>query len=223
MTTEEKARAYDEALKDMRAIYPNLKGDAKLAVEHAFPELAESEDERIRKEIVEYFKHYSGGDNVSIKFPKWIAYLEKQKEIRDRYKVKNGDEPELTQFESELFSAGSLLWQTYMIGGEVNFCVWAKECSKDLLEAARKELEEKPAEWSEGDEVKLNDVIRIIENSGLVESIRNHYVKFLKSLRPSWKPSEEQMEALKISKEWEGLTHSEMKSLESLYEQLKKL
>lgn len=46
MTREEKAKAYDEALEDMRVIYPNLKGDAKLAVEHAFPELTESEDER---------------------------------------------------------------------------------------------------------------------------------------------------------------------------------
>lgn len=36
MTQEEKARAYDEALKDMMVIYPNLKGDTKLAVEHVF-------------------------------------------------------------------------------------------------------------------------------------------------------------------------------------------
>ena len=37
-----------------------------------------SEDEKIRKEIANYFKHYSGGDNISIEFPKWIAWLEKQ-------------------------------------------------------------------------------------------------------------------------------------------------
>ena len=81
MTIEEKARAYDEALEDMRVIYPNLKGDAKLAVEHAFPQLRESEDERIRKWLIYYFS--------SIKETVWIhrditceqilAYLEKQK------------------------------------------------------------------------------------------------------------------------------------------------
>ena len=46
--------------------------------------------------------------------------------------------------------------------------------------------DENGSEWSEEDEKKLNDVIRIIENNcGLVESIRNHYINFLKSIRPS--------------------------------------
>lgn len=75
-------KKYNEALNDMRAIYPNLKGDAKLAVEHAFPELAESEDERIRKKLYctvlgtpddsEWF-HDVSKDSI-------LAYLEKQKE-----------------------------------------------------------------------------------------------------------------------------------------------
>ena len=80
MTTEEKAKAYDEALKDMRVIYPSLKGDAKLAVEHAFPQLKESEDkknERIQKFIAEtIFCQY--GD--SQEYLDVLAYLEKQKE-----------------------------------------------------------------------------------------------------------------------------------------------
>ena len=81
MTNDEKAKAYDEALEDMRVIYPNLKGDAKLAVEHAFPQLRESEDEKIRKWLVDYFG--------SIKETVWIHrditceqildWLEKQK------------------------------------------------------------------------------------------------------------------------------------------------
>lgn len=52
-------------------------------------------------------------------------------------------------------------------------------------------------EWSEEDERKLNDVIRLIENSGYVESIRKHYVDWLKSLRlqNTWKPSGELDEA----------------------------
>ena len=77
-------KKYKEALKDMRAIYPNLKGDAKLAVEHAFPELAESEDERIRKGIIEIIKVVSGPDcDVYLnekKQEKYLAWLEKQKE-----------------------------------------------------------------------------------------------------------------------------------------------
>ena len=76
MNYEEK---YNEALKDMRVIYPNLKGDAKLAVEHAFPELAESEDERIRKWIVKFLvEQYP--ECWKDKKNKMLAYLEKQKE-----------------------------------------------------------------------------------------------------------------------------------------------
>lgn len=74
-------KKYKEALEDMRAIYPNLKGDAKLAVEHAFPELRESEDERIRKEIIHYILYDANGVSEEQEHM-WIAYLEKQKEQR---------------------------------------------------------------------------------------------------------------------------------------------
>ena len=47
-------KKYNDALAEMKVIYPNLNGDAKKAVEHAFPELADSEDERTRKELVEF-------------------------------------------------------------------------------------------------------------------------------------------------------------------------
>ena len=80
MTTEEKARAYDEALKDMRAIYPNLKGDAKLAVEHAFPELRESEDERIRKRLLWFLANYNGRWDYPETRMACRAWLEKQED-----------------------------------------------------------------------------------------------------------------------------------------------
>jgi hypothetical protein len=84
MDTYEKK--YNDALSDMRAIYPNLKGDAKLAVEHAFPELAESEEERIRQEIYDFIFDGIWHDVIinevkqKRKYEKWLAYLEKQKE-----------------------------------------------------------------------------------------------------------------------------------------------
>lgn len=58
----------------------------------ASTELKESEDERIRKEIANYFKHYSGGDNISIEFPKWIAWLEKQDEHKPVIEMKSAEE-----------------------------------------------------------------------------------------------------------------------------------
>ena len=79
---EEKAEAYDNALKRAKAAI-DIAADKDLVKGVAItilPELFESEDEKIMKEIIEYFERYSGGDNVSIKFPKWIAYLKRQKE-----------------------------------------------------------------------------------------------------------------------------------------------
>ena len=62
---------------------------------------------------------------------------------------------------------------------------------RDWLE---KQKEQKPAEWSEEDEKYLNRVINLWVNDFGEDS---DTVKWLKSLRPSWKPSEEQMEAFK--------------------------
>lgn len=83
MTIEEKAMAYDEALKDMRVIYPNLSDDTKLklTIEHAFPQLKESEDEKVRKHIIDIIK--DNAKSKCIPCDAEIAYLEKQKEHQD--------------------------------------------------------------------------------------------------------------------------------------------
>jgi len=75
MNNEEKARAYDKALNWMRAIYPNLSGADKEDAEHFFPELRESEDERIRKEIITFICQFAP-EHLKVKY---VAYLEKQK------------------------------------------------------------------------------------------------------------------------------------------------
>lgn len=54
----------------------------KEAFEFFAPELRESEDERIRKELVAFLKYYHTGEgNYNIEFSdKWIKWLEKQKD-----------------------------------------------------------------------------------------------------------------------------------------------
>ena len=97
MTTEEKAKAYDEALeraKKQRADYQKeldktdknsqLAGLLRTgisAIDMAFPELKESEDERMRKEIISALKFANDGGV----YDKHIAYLEKQKEQKPMY------------------------------------------------------------------------------------------------------------------------------------------
>lgn len=86
-------KAYKEALNWMRGIYPTLTGSDKEDAEHYFPELAESEDERTRKWILEYL--YDGlrkaDEQFKDHFKSAIDWFEKQKEQkiaewRDRLK-----------------------------------------------------------------------------------------------------------------------------------------
>lgn len=82
MTQEEKAKRYDEAIERAKDSfsYPDYPGFIRADV--VFPELKESEDERIRKELTEFLKSASGGfldTAIQCKtFGKWAAWLEKQ-------------------------------------------------------------------------------------------------------------------------------------------------
>ena len=89
LTIEEKAKRYDEALSWMGELYPTMEGAMKEDAEHYFPELKESEDERIRKEIRDYL--YNDLHNISQltprtnEFEKWLAWIEKQGEQKQEW------------------------------------------------------------------------------------------------------------------------------------------
>lgn len=82
MTQEEKARAYDEALQTAKCTIGKNKdfNDELACLPIIFPELKESKDERIRKEILEYIKNTEGQSTSFIKYHLWIEWLEKQGE-----------------------------------------------------------------------------------------------------------------------------------------------
>ena len=61
LTIEQKVRAYDEALKEASVVYKGEDKHFKATLERIFPELKESEDERIRKELTEFLRKASGG------------------------------------------------------------------------------------------------------------------------------------------------------------------
>ena len=98
----------------------------------------------------------------------------------------------------------------------------AKDKEIAWLKSIRKQAK---SEWSKEDEEKLKEIIDIIGYSPISEELENEYVSFLKSLHPSWKPSEEQMEALLNAEGFlrAGLQHDSAKTIAELYEQLKKL
>lgn len=80
LSIEEKAKAYDEAIEKLRSLHDDYDTvstliDIKEELENIFPELKESEDERIRKALVRF--HKSTIDIDGIKGDDILAWLEK--------------------------------------------------------------------------------------------------------------------------------------------------
>ncbi len=81
MTTEQKAKAYDEALKAAIAAHKDEDRHLKATLERIFPELKESEDERIRKALINVFASHKGYENFyGVSVEDILAWLEKQGE-----------------------------------------------------------------------------------------------------------------------------------------------
>ena len=90
LSIEQKAKAYDEALEKARCYYEGANGNEDMItmVTTMFPELAESEDEKIRKEIIVFLTYYHIGQGNSVKYDDgWIAWLEKHGEQRPQGKT----------------------------------------------------------------------------------------------------------------------------------------
>ena len=100
LSIEEKAKLYDEGLIVAKQWYndSDTTKKEKYLLKGMFPELAESEDERIRKEIVEHFKETIDNIRAEEEIPRegtvlianmrrWIAWLEEQGEQKPTDKV----------------------------------------------------------------------------------------------------------------------------------------
>lgn len=87
MTQEEKARAYDAALERMkswaRGEHPKYFSEAQKTAEFIFPELKESEGEKMRKNLYKCLRYYVPNDIAE----EYIAWLEKQGKKLDADKV----------------------------------------------------------------------------------------------------------------------------------------
>ena len=75
MTQEEKAKAYDDAIKRAKRMF------SEKELNYLFPEIAESDDESIRKEILNYIDKATG-------CKEWVAWLKKQEFIKKEYTFK---------------------------------------------------------------------------------------------------------------------------------------
>ena len=205
-------KKYKEALNWMQKIYPTLTGANKEDAEHYFPELKDSEDEKIRKEIIEYLTVTCEKDLVGHpERQRWIAYLKEQKSVQ-------------SDTEKQYVSTLESLISDFLHGKqEVDRDYYQQIC--DWLEV--RHIEEKPVEWSEEDENRFNNLIFLVEYSGEGQATKEGFIKFikrLKSLRPQphWKPSKEQLNALHA---FVGMIHPDARydAVYSLLDELKAL
>lgn len=79
---------YKEALERMKSWakgeHPDCFSEAQKVAEFIFPELAESEDEKIRKSLIRFLKSPFVNENIADEIvDPWIAWLEKQGEKLD--------------------------------------------------------------------------------------------------------------------------------------------
>ena len=170
----------------------------KTALGLLIPELSESEDERIRKELIEFIewsvdRHFMREDFHQAKRPsEWIAYLEKQKEPN----------PAEWSEEDEKIRNLAIEWAETMYG-QFRFVDMGSTDFRKIV-AWLKSLRPQPKpEWSEEDKEKLKAICTYLRDysrlAKLGEKLRfNEYCDFLESLRPQshWKPSDEQIQAL---------------------------
>lgn len=184
LSIEEKAQAYDEALKWMENVYPTLSHEQQMEAEVFFPIFKESEDERIRKELLEHCKSqaepYIQTGNECPQIQSWIAWLEKQDkqkpvELSDNKKnlveiitermLKENPIPELKGKEKADFENEFNRFK--QITGMINWpareeiykkvILWFIAWSKDHLSIGTIENDsemDKPVEWSEDEKIR---------------------------------------------------------------------
>ena len=92
LSIEEKAKAYDEALKKAKSKIKDDKDHVLYEddVIEIFPELSESKNEKIRKDIIDYLALFKS--QIGEEYDSWIAWLKKQGEHANfRNKIQIGD------------------------------------------------------------------------------------------------------------------------------------
>jgi hypothetical protein len=215
---------YKDALGWMRSVYPTMTGADKEDAEHFFPELKESEDEKTRKALIAFISDAKQSIEIQERdSDKWqieqlkgfLSWLEKQGEQK-RFLSKD-DEYTLARIIERLEDDGCP-------------SEWI-----DLLHDIYAMPYQKSAEWNEedknmahliGNAITTGESIKYLEGKN-IELINAH--AWLDSLayrvqpQNHWKPSKDQMTALRRMKAavaGEGVVYN---GLNSLYDDLVKL
>ena len=218
MTQEEK---FEEA----KRLYETANADQRYVLESLFPELKESEDERIRKMLIEFFSkgaEYNSSTN-GISDKDIVAWLEKQAlkpadKVKPKFKVGDtvkdpyGDLYHITEIMDDSYKTDDgrfILFKNQEVYTLFKFTAWSEE-DKAHIDSLLKRLEG----MCKPDATFISTEFAISEDED-----------WLKSLRPQsqWKPSDEQMDALLVKIPIENSCNKVDNILKSLYSDLKKL
>lgn len=197
VSVEEKAKAYDEALERAKSKIKNDKDHVLYEddITEIFPELRESEDERVVKAIINVFfshKDYEVFFGVSVK--DILAWLKKQAEQKPADKIERKGMNIVEEVQNRWISVEKEIY------------------IKDPVLAQLKDIKE-------------NDVFKgyvVCADHTLTPDVYQRYMPLNNIVSQNrWKPSDEQMEALKYSTYCPNEQMS--KVLFELYQDLKKL
>ena len=200
----------EEAIKEIKS-WDFLEGKEIEAIQTLIPELAESEDERIRKELIETINCMKEDHQVFLseqQIERYLDWLEKQKENPKSADSIPSNCTSVAKCEDRDSEYGVFPEDALVV---------ARACEKleahGYLELAHALInvnlytKEQKQEWSEEDE-KMKERIRSVVNECAFHNdaldvngdyCEGDYAKldaWLKSLRPSWKPSEEDIKML---------------------------
>lgn len=161
LSIEEKAKAYDEAVSKSIEFYTLCKkcGDKETVdfLEDIFSELKESEDERIRKELIEFIKSRGG---FKQKYIDWLEHIKqswyKEGFIDGKYsgvtskELSTNDAVTLKELIDFLENGTAKLQHDL-----TRYANWLKIKFTPI----EKQGKQKPAEWSEEDEEMIDEII----------------------------------------------------------------
>ena len=185
----EKAKAIAH-VKDMYAHM--IFREDKEALETLIPELKESEDEKARKwltNLVENLGDAADEDaekELEVMRPLALAYLEKQKE----QKTAEWSEEDVDMLNSCISSIEEAKENRYAYketDGDTSY-----DHEIDWLKSLPERFNLTPKqEWTEEDSINLNSILNHLKEY-LTNGAYTYYESWLNSLRPSWKPSEDE-------------------------------
>lgn len=145
-------KAYKESFEAAKGLHEAGNALTKKQMEIVFPQLAESEDERMIKALETFINQPEIADKITFEARTgWLAWLEKQK-AKEQYDRMAPIYNNLDSFESALGKA----WKSYndtgartVDGCEDNYveCAHAKGFREGFLFGIEKQKEQKPVEW----------------------------------------------------------------------------